>query len=80
MKVNFDGLRRNAIRSYNNLIKTLKENHIEEGEAIKVTPYDIVEDLDNLRNSLVTLACMYHEGEDGFSELEDVEIDFLESE
>lgn len=75
MTVSMDGLRRNAINAYNKLIKEIKIN-IEANEGA-IEQFRIEEPLEDLRNILVTLACSYQEGPDGFAELENYEIDSI---
>jgi len=76
MTVSMDGLRKIAIKSYNELIYQLKSGLNEDRNYI-VYKDDIEECLDDLRNVLVTLACSYQEGEDGWKELENFELDSL---
>ena len=75
MKVSMDGLRRNAIRAYNKLCYEIKHN-IKQDEG-PIEQQQIEECMEDLRNVLVTLACSYQQGEDGWKEMEDFEIDSL---
>lgn len=75
MEVSMDGLRRNAIRAFNGLVKEIKYN-IKKGEG-HIEEYDVDEYIEDLRNVLVTLCCSYQEGEGGWKELENFEIESL---
>jgi len=76
MTVSMDGLRRNAINSYNNIIAALKKAQDDDGQII-IHPTDIEEDFDDLRECLVFLACSYQEGSDGWEAMKNPKIDSL---
>lgn len=78
MTVSMDGLRLQAIRAYNGLIKELKRCE-EEGGAIIVEKGDIEEYLDDLRMVIVTLACSSQDGEEGWNEIKNFTLDSLTS-
>lgn len=71
MKVSFDGLRRRLLADYNSLTRKLNESVKDKSwdPEIIVDPENIRNELEGIRNVLVTLAFMYQEGEDGFKEL-----------
>lgn len=82
MKVSMDGLRSNLINSYNALCKTMNRS-IKNGEFNPdrtFCPDDIQEDMDDIRNCIVTLAFCYSEGDDGFKELENVSVESFNEE
>jgi hypothetical protein len=70
MEVNFDNLRKKIIANYNSLVTKLNSNKTVSG-YIMLDPDYIRRDLDNLRSDLITLACIYQEGEDGFKQLDE---------
>jgi hypothetical protein len=70
MEVNFDNLRKKIIANYNSLVTKLNSNKTVSG-YIMLDPDYIRRDLDNLRSGLITLACIYQEGEDGFKQLDE---------
>lgn len=69
MKVNFNNVRLKAIRSYSRLCRTLN-SEIHDGD-LTVTPEEIQHDMDDLRDALVTIACCYQEGDEGFEDISD---------
>lgn len=73
MDVSMDGLRIRLISSYNSLTRKLNES-IHGGSwdpQIIIEPDSISREMDNIRNSLITLAFSYIEGERGFKELDE---------
>lgn len=73
MKVNFDNLRRGLIRDYNSLCKKLNKSIVDKSfdPCISLDPSEICNEMEGLRNRIVTLACTYQDGEDGYKELDD---------
>ena len=71
MKVSMDGLRRTMIANYNSLTRKLNSNVKDKSwdSEIIISPEDIRDEMETLRNCLVTLAFMYDESEGGFKEL-----------
>lgn len=76
MTVSMDGLRNNAISAYNNLIGMLRKNR-NIHNSIEVEQEDIEEALEDLRETLVFLACSYQEGEDGWKAFINPKIDSI---
>jgi hypothetical protein len=77
MNVSMDGMRNRMISSYNSLTKKLNEERDEESGDISIDPLYIENEMNNLRNCIVTLACMY-DSNGSFSEIEEFEIeDFI---
>jgi len=70
MEVSMDGLRKHLIRDYNSLTRKLNSSTNEEGDI--VLDSDLIRDeMEGIRNALVTLAFCYIEGPGGFSELDE---------
>lgn len=61
MKVNFNNLRKQAVFSYDRLVKKLNRNIIDDwGEkVVRIDPDDIQEDLDDLRRLIMSIALVY---------------------
>lgn len=74
MEVSMDGLRKRLIMNYNSLTKKLN-NGVKKydtfGEEIVLDPEDIRNEMENIRNGLVTLAFCYIDVPGGFSELDE---------
>lgn len=68
MEVSMDGLRWQLLNNYNSL--TRKLNRGIEGDEMTVDVRDITQNMDSIRNCIVTLAYMYDNSEDGFKILE----------
>ena len=71
MKVNFNNLRKQAVFSYDRLVKKLNHKITNDnGEKfIIIDPDDIQEDLDDLRMQLMGITCVYEEGNEDFKDL-----------
>lgn len=54
MEVSMDGLRKRLIVNYNSLTKKLNRNIID-GDEIRISPEDIQDEMEGIRNGLVTL-------------------------
>ena len=65
-----DGLRKRLIVNYNSLTKKLNRNIID-GDEIRISPEDIQDEMEGIRNGLVTLSFCYLDGPNGFSELDE---------
>lgn len=78
MDVSMDGVRIRLISSYNSLVKKLNNAVVDKSfdPQIIIGPSDISRELENIRNSLVTLAFSYIEGVDGFKELDEEKVHF----
>ena len=73
MNVSMDGLRKRLITNYNSLTKKLNGS-VKDGSwdpEIIIDPTDIKDEMEGIRNGLVTLAFCYIQGEEGFNELPD---------
>jgi hypothetical protein len=72
MTVSMDGLRNHLLSSYNSLTRKLNNNiRDKESDPTIVIGADSIEnEMEGLRNCIVTLAYMYDEREGGFKELE----------
>jgi hypothetical protein len=72
MTVSMDGLRNHLLSSYNSLTRKLNKNiRDKESDPTIVIGADSIEnEMEGLRNCIVTLAYMYDEREGGFKELE----------
>ena len=68
MEVSMDGLRWQLLNNYNSL--TRKLNRGIDGDETTVDVRDIIQNMDSIRNCIVTLAYMYDNSEDGFKILE----------
>jgi type IV secretory pathway component VirB8 len=75
MDVNFDGLRWQLIRSYNRLTKKLNSNMTDGNVRISVE--EISDEMEYIRDCIVTLAFMYDEG--NFDCLENPQFERLET-
>ncbi len=73
MKVSFDGLRRKLLRNYNSLTKKLN-NNISDSE-ITIDVDNIQQEMENIKDCIVTLSFMYDDREYGFFELENPEFE-----
>ena len=74
MQVSMDGLRKRLIADYNSLTKKLNRRIKKDdtfGDEIVISPEDIEDEMEGIRNGLVTLAFSYLEGPGGFSELDE---------
>jgi len=69
MTVNFNNLRKQAVFSYDRLVKKLNWK-IEDGN-ITIPVEDIQEELDDLRMQLMSIAIVYEDGNDDFKDLSD---------
>lgn len=63
-----DGLRLRLIMNYNSLVRKLNKSKYRHGEIV-IDDIEIANELEGIRNGLVTLAFCYMDGPDGFSEL-----------
>lgn len=75
MKVSFEGLRSQLLRSYNSLTQKLnnateKDFDGRDYDKIQIYASDIEREMEGIRNIVVTMAYMFQEGEDGFKEME----------
>ena len=72
MTVSMDGLRNHLLSSYNSLTRKLNKNirNKESDPTIVIGADSIENEMEGLRNCIVTLAYMYDEREGGFKELE----------
>ena len=68
-----DGLRGSLIRNYNSLTRKLNNNIKDKSwdATIVIDPEDISDEMDNIRNCIVTLAFTYMEGEGGWKEMDE---------
>ena len=68
-----DGLRGSLIRNYNSLIRKLNNNIKDRSwdATIVIDPEDISDEMDNIRNCIVTLAFTYMDGEGGWKEMDE---------
>jgi hypothetical protein len=83
MEVSIDGLRKRLIGDYNSLVRKLNNSIKDKSHDphIIIDPDYISREMDGIRNAIVTLAFMYHEGEGGFNELpEDTHFEVFNSE
>lgn len=73
MNVSMDGLRGSLIRNYNSLIRKLNNNIKDRSwdATIVIDPEDISDEMDNIRNCIVTLAFTYMDGEGGWKEMDE---------
>lgn len=73
MDVSMDGLRGSLIRNYNSLTRKLNNNIKDKSwdATIVIDPEDISDEMDNIRNCIVTLAFTYMEGEGGWKEMDE---------
>lgn len=65
MEVSMDGLRWQLLGSYNSLVRKLNQsiiNHDSFESEIEMNPSDIQQELDVMRDCLVTLSYMFSEG------------------
>ena len=69
MEVSMDGLRTKMVRNYNSLVKKLNQKI--DGDDITIEHYAIQDELDALRNCIVTLAFTYMDGEGGWKEMDE---------
>jgi Cu2+-containing amine oxidase len=69
MDVSMDGLRNQMVRNYNSLVKKLNKNI--DGDEITIEHYAIQNELDALRNCIVTLAFTRMDGEGGWKEMDE---------
>ena len=68
-----DGLRKSLIRNYNSLTRKLNNNIKDKSwdATIVIDPEDISDEMDNIRNCIVTLAFTFMEGEGGWKEMDE---------
>jgi hypothetical protein len=73
MDVSMDGLRRRLLMNYNSLTRKLNKSIKDKSweATIVIDPEDIRDEMDNLRNLVVTLAFTYQEGEGGWKEMDE---------
>ncbi len=73
MEVSMDGLRKSLIRNYNSLTRKLNNNIKDKSwdATIVIDPEDISDEMDNIRNCIVTLAFTSMEGEGGWKEMDE---------
>jgi hypothetical protein len=73
MNVSMDGMRLRMVRDYNSLVRKLNNSINDKSfdPTIIISPDDIEQELEGLRNSVITLAFSYQEGEGGWSELDE---------
>jgi len=79
MNVNFNNARKQAIYSYESLVKKLNENISENKEKgneneygetiISISPEEIQKDMDGLRTFIGMIAMVYLEGENDFKDV-----------
>ncbi len=69
MNIDFNNVRKKACRAYNSLAIVLNDT-MEDG-VMTVYDSDIKDIMDELRNCLVSIACTYSEGNDGFKDVSD---------
>lgn len=70
MRIDFNNARKQAIWAYNRL--TTKMNHNIRGTGeVEVMATVIQEDMDFLRNTLISIACSYDDGNPDFRDLSD---------
>ena len=72
MTVNFNNLRKQAVFSYDRLVKKLNQNIIDDygDKVVRIDPEDIQEDLDDLRRLIMSIALVYDEGNPDFKDLD----------
>lgn len=72
MTVSMDGLRNHLLSSYNSLTRKLNKNIRDKNSdpTIVIGADSIENEMEGLRNCIVTLAYMFDEREGGFKELE----------
>lgn len=72
MTVSMDGLRNHLLSSYNSLTRKLNKNIRDKNSdpTIVIEADSIENEMEGLRNCIVTLAYMFDEREGGFKELE----------
>ena len=65
MKVNFNNLRRKLINDYSTLVKRMNASIVEDTDMNRVVipTEDVRHILNNLRDGLVTLGCLYSEND-----------------
>lgn len=73
MKVDLNNLRLQTAFAYDRLVKTLNANIKDKSwdPTVIVSAEDVQEDLDDLRQMIVSLCCVYLEGDDNFKSLAD---------
>ncbi len=73
MTVSMDGLRNHLLSSYNSLTSKLNRNirDKESDPTIVISAESIENEMEGLRNCIVTLAYMFDNREGGFKELKD---------
>lgn len=61
MQVDFNILRKNILKDYNRLIKSLNQAIVEyeDMDRVVIPVDDIKRALDNLRNNVITLGCLF---------------------
>jgi hypothetical protein len=71
MNVSMDGVRKRLVADYNSLTKKLNRGYDKWDDIVTVDPIDIMREMEGLRNSIITLAFSYMEGNEGFKELDE---------
>ena len=73
MDVSMDGVRKRLIANYNSLVRKLNDNVKDKSwdPEVIIGPDEIKNELEGIRNGLVTLAFSYIEGNDDFKELDE---------
>lgn len=77
MKINFNNVRKSALRSYTDLVKVLNKSLCTDVDYTRVVVpvQDIQRYLDSLRESLIAIGCTYNENDPDFKDIiEDQEI------
>jgi hypothetical protein len=69
MEVSMDGLRKRMVKNYNSLVEKLNQKI--DGDDITIEHYEIQDELDSLRNCIITLAFTSMEGEGGWKEMDE---------
>lgn len=75
MQVDFNGLRLNLQRSYNELVEFLEENTNARKDCVEIEPHNIIDlrlYLDSLRKDIVILMCLFTDKTDNISEQVDL--------
>jgi hypothetical protein len=69
MEVSMDGLRKRMVKNYNSLVEKLNQKI--DGDDITIEHYEIQDELDSLRNCIITLAFTSMDGEGGWKEMDE---------
>lgn len=70
MKVDFNNLREKTAENYNQLIKLMKEENYKDRIVSDFLDNRQIRVLEDLRNCIVGLVCVYEEGNDDFKEID----------